>query len=306
MTSFGGKNIAESGVDEYHWKSYLPIHPTPCHPLLREQPLHLEDGAKMRKLSYINTRGTYRTPLVLLEKYDRTREVFSHRLTYQSLEALGTACRLPSLYASRDEQSATRDSLPCNIVQASSRPPLSPLIYCYTPSKEPAQNAFGDLPGPSSPHATEQQSLLLPAVSASRSYVSHTGVHSMTSPRWQGYYDLSHVRGHYVGEPPKLRRSLNILRTLSICLVCCMGIMLPGLLGYYLFLGIRLLFRHIVIVQTAAKAHILAIANHIVSFGRAVASPFIAVGKGVAGYGGRVAHLVEVIAPWAKQLKGKF
>jgi hypothetical protein len=247
----------------------------------------------MRKLSYVNTRCNYRVPLVFLKNYDRNQIVSSHRLTAQSLEAVREACDLSLLYGSLSQQPRARN--PSRNVLETSRLPTLPQYVSYALPKELGRQTSEDLAGSSRPFPNEIQPLLAPPLPTSRSCVSHQEYGQTMPPPWGGHYAHRQVYRHYGEQSPPHRSLWTLLRAVLVTIALCFGFMLLGLLGYYLCLGVALLVRGIIIFLRAVKADIVAVAEYVTSFGRVIAVPFIAVGRGAAAFGRGVGHLVEVI-----------
>ena len=76
-----------------------------------------------------------------------------------------------------------------------------------------------------------------------------------------------------------------------------------ALLGYGLFLAVMWLVHGFVALLIAIKEDIVAVAGKVATFGRAVARPIIAVGRGIGACGRAVAGFVEGIVDWIRRVR---
>lgn len=86
LTSFGETDIVDKHPRLETRRTYLPIHPSP-HPDTNVQ-LFLENGAMLRKNSYINTRDKHTIPLDILIAYDRRDQNTRYVLKSESYKQL--------------------------------------------------------------------------------------------------------------------------------------------------------------------------------------------------------------------------
>lgn len=305
MTSCGGKSITESRIPAENWDAYLPVFPSPSHPPFGAEPLRLEKNARMRKNSYVNTLRNYRVPLVLLKRFDDKKKIASHRLTPQSLEILRTACGL-GLHRpiSHDPPLVPRacDFTPHIPLPTSSRLQNSPPAYethaGYEAQEHHIQHqlygASARLPGlyvdP------ERQPLWPHSASSSPARRFNLGIPSR-SP-WEtesGYRGADH--SHIDAPSSSSRVCWNLLKAVVIYLSLCTALCLLALLGYGLFLGVMWLVHGLVAVVVVAKEDIAA-------FGRAVARPVMAVGRGIGAGARAVAGFVGRIVQWVRGVMG--
>jgi hypothetical protein len=271
ITSFSKTNITSSKTDRRQWHFYLPIGPAPSHPHYPE-PLCLENNARMRSPSYINTRHCHKVSLTLLEHYDRNELIPSRRLTPESLGRVRTKCGLLPLQARRldDMSAATFD-----VFRNTDRQPLflpPPLPTTSRPEPSPIQNPSVQFPRVPLPL---QHSYFLEEISSSN----------------------SHKR-------PKISLPWTLLSTLFALILLCLCATLLGLLGYSFFLGIAWLLRGLTSLLIAIKADFVALGHWIVGIGRVISSPFMAVGRGITAVVQEVVKVVREIVRWVRQVRG--
>ncbi|KAL2145030.1 hypothetical protein VTI28DRAFT_8130 [Corynascus sepedonium] len=87
LTSFGGKDIADSETNERLRRAYLPIHPTRRHAEAVAL-LHLKKRRELRKKSYANTRQQRTIPFSILRPYDSENPNTRYALTAHSYRVL--------------------------------------------------------------------------------------------------------------------------------------------------------------------------------------------------------------------------
>ncbi|KAK4251444.1 hypothetical protein C7999DRAFT_27860 [Corynascus novoguineensis] len=87
LTSFGGKDIADSETNERLRRAYLPIHPTRRHAEAVAL-LHLKKRRELRKKSYANTRQQHTIPFSILRPYTWENPSTRYALTADSYRVL--------------------------------------------------------------------------------------------------------------------------------------------------------------------------------------------------------------------------
>ena len=293
VTSCGGKTINLSKIKPGHRDFYLPIYPNPSQPPFTDGLLRLKNGATMRKHSYVNTLQVYRVSLLLLKEYDRDKTISTYCLESRSLEVVRAECVLRS--RSRYQPPAATDAL-VNLPQ-----PISHPLYNYQELR--VQTQFqGVCQLPRSP-ATEQQPLLPPPMII-RSPVCQVEESSLGRSRWERESRIEEGRrGYSRDESCSARARLDIQNALFVCISLCMTIILFGLVGYGLFSGAVLLIHGLLSAKAAIQVGIAAMFHRVATFGRIIASSFVGVGRGIAAFGGTVAHFIQVIVHWLQRLR---
>ncbi|KAL2200456.1 hypothetical protein P885DRAFT_57332 [Corynascus similis CBS 632.67] len=87
LTSFGGKDIADTETNERLRRAYLPIHPTRRHAEAVAL-LHLKKRRELRKKSYANTRQQHTIPFSILRPYNSENPNTRYALTAHSYRVL--------------------------------------------------------------------------------------------------------------------------------------------------------------------------------------------------------------------------
>lgn len=256
----------------------------------------------MRKNSYVNTRGNYQIPLAVLVEYDRSLHVSSHCLIYRSLEVVRAACGLPSRRShGRTQRPAEIIAMP-DLLQAPPTPPTRMQSYTHV-QRQVTPDTIGGIPRPSGIPATEQEPLLLPALEARRSQAYRVEVRSLKQSEWQEYYQHLRMQRNQMNDARDMGACWTILRAVFVCILLCMGVLLLAVLGYGIFVSISWLAHTFKVLLTTIRADIVAAVRHIAGACRTVASPFIAVGKGIAACGKAVSHLAQAVVRWIRDLR---
>ncbi|ERF76392.1 hypothetical protein EPUS_06950 [Endocarpon pusillum Z07020] len=295
MTSCGDRNITMSRIDRKYWHFYLPVQPTPSHPSYTTEPLSLENNKQLRKLSYINTRRTYRISLALLKRYDDLEEgISSHHLTPESLETVKTACGLaPSPRTeSRDPVIYATPKTPPTTPWPSSKQHTHNLLYAAATEYNVEDNT-GRYRVPADEHEP-----LLPVP------VTNTLQNSQAQfpPAWPGQHQTHQGRVandyYYVHRRPKKTHYEPILSALLTLLCICACVVLLATLGYSLFLGIMWVFRVFTSLVTTTEAELVRLGHYIAHVGGYIVSPFITVGKAVSAGWKSLVHVLKEIVRW--------
>jgi hypothetical protein len=302
VTSFGGNNIIPSYIHQRYRSSYLPIYPADPDASSSNEVLRLENGVRMRKNSYVNTRGNYQIPLAVLVEYDRNLHASSHCLTYKSLEVVRAACGLPSLRShDRTQRPAEIIAMP-DLLQVTPTPPTRIQSYTHV-QRQVTSNTIGGIPRPSGIPAPEQEPLLLAALEARRSQAYRVEVRSLRQSERQEYHQHLRMQRNQMNDARDMRAYWTILRAVLVCILLCMGILLLAVLGYGIFVSILWLAHSFKVLLITIQADIVAAGHHIAGACSTVASPFIAVGKGIAACGKAVPHLADAVVRWIRDLR---
>lgn len=301
MTSCGNTNIISSKIDREYWHFYLPVQPTPIHPPYVVEPLSLENNIQLRKLSYIDTRQSYRVSLVLLKKYDDLdAKISSYCLTKESLETVRRACDALSSPKTKPQLPATE---------------AVPTIPLTAPLPSPEQHVYNHLQAAVTHYNVEgntrryrvpadEHEPLLPIPVTSRLQNSQ----AQSPPAWQFQYQTHHslaaTKYYSVHRRSDKTNWKPLLSALLKFLCFCACVMLLAALGYGLFLGITWVFNVITTLVTTIQAGLVRLGHYITHIAGLIAGPFITAGKAISAGWENVVHVLKEIVRWFAQLKG--